>query len=122
MIGPLRSSDKASPLQLLDNWLMQHPEASMRITLLAMYALYLCAPRVKEYAFFEVALYAAVLIAGLPAATLAAVLTIGVAIPTLASVLGIAFMGGFGQLTIALICFWLLLPRESSGQLAPHGA
>ena len=119
MVGPRRLSGRASPLRALDDWLMNHPDAAMRITVLTMYALYLCAPRLKEYAFFEVALYAAILITSLPAATMAAVLTIGVAIPTLASVSGITFMGGFGQLTIALICFWLLLPREAPGQVAP---
>jgi hypothetical protein len=67
-----------------------------------------------------VALYGAVLVVSLPAAMMAAVLTVAVAIPTLASVSGIAFMGGFGQLAIALICFWLLLPREPSGEAAPQ--
>ncbi|MCP3388702.1 hypothetical protein NLM27_07895 [Bradyrhizobium sp. CCGB12] len=118
MVGPRRLSGRASPLRALDDWLMNHPDAAMRITVLTMYALYLCAPRLKEYAFFEVALYAAILITSLPAATMAAVLTVAVAIPTLASVSGITFMGGFGQLTIALICFWLLLPREAPGQVA----
>jgi hypothetical protein len=120
-VGAQRFFGKAAPLRALDDWLMNHPDAAMRITVLTMYALYLCAPRVKEYAFFEVALYAAVLIASLPAATMAAVLTIGVAIPTLASVMGIAFMGGFGQLTIALICFWLMLPRQASEEVVPRG-
>ncbi|WP_407118652.1 hypothetical protein [Bradyrhizobium sp. LMG 9283] len=115
MVG--RPSGKASPLRALDDWLVDHPDVAMRITVLAMYALYLCAPRLKEYAFFEVALYAAVLIVDLPAMLMAAVLTIAVAIPTLASVSGV-FMSGFGQLTIALVCFWLLLPRGSSGQSA----
>jgi hypothetical protein len=67
-----------------------------------------------------VALYAAVLVVELPAVMMAAVLAIAVAIPTLASVSGIAFMGGFGQLAIALICFWLLLPREPAGHSAPQ--
>jgi hypothetical protein len=92
----------------------------MRLTVLTMYALYICAPRLKEYAFFEVALYAAILIANLPAATLTGVLAVAVAVPTLASVLGIAFMGGFGQLTIALICFWLLLSHELAGHETLH--
>jgi hypothetical protein len=109
-----------SLLRAFDDWLMRNPEAAMRITVLAMYALYLCAPRLKEYAFFEVALYAAILVPALPATMMAAVLAIAVAIPTLASVSGIAFMGGFGQLAIALICFWLLLPREPSGEATPQ--
>ncbi|MCP3409551.1 hypothetical protein [Bradyrhizobium sp. CCGB01] len=120
MIQAQRPARRGLRLRVLDDWLMEHPDAAMRITVLTMYAIYLCAPRLKEYAFFEVALYAAVLIVNLPAATMAAVLTVGVAIPTLASISGITFRGGFGQLTFALICFWLLLPRESSGRLAPQ--
>jgi hypothetical protein len=119
MVGAQVRTGKASPLRAFDDWLLDHPVAAMRITVLAMYALYLCAPRLKEYAFFEVALYAAVLIVDLPAATIAAMLTVAVVIPTLASVSGIAFMGGFGQLAIALICFGLLLPREASDHTAP---
>jgi hypothetical protein len=107
-----------SPLRALDNWLTDHPVAAMRITVLAMYALYLCAPRLKEYAFFELALYAAVLVVDLPALMMAAVLTVAVGVPTLASVSGSAFMGGFGQLTIGLFCFWLLLPREQQARVS----
>lgn len=121
MVGASRPARKASLLQTLDDWLVEHPDAAMRITVLAMYALYLCAPRLKEYAFFEVALYAAVLVVDLPAALMAAVLTVAIAIPTLASVSGV-FMDGFSQLTLALICFWLLLPRgPSSGPASWHG-
>jgi hypothetical protein len=119
MVGAGVRADKASPLRAFDDWLVDHPDAAMRITVLAMYALYLCAPRLKEYAFFEVALYAAILIVDLPAAIVAAVLMVAVVIPTLASVSGNAFMGGFGQLTIALTCFWLLLPREPSDHKSP---
>ncbi|WP_247506730.1 glycosyltransferase 87 family protein [Bradyrhizobium sp. 1] len=122
MFRAQRPAGDVSLLQAFDGWLIDHPEAAMRITVLAMYALYLCAPRLKEYAFFEVALYAAVLVVDLPVVMMAAVLAIAVAIPTLASVSGIAFMGGFGQLAIALICFWLLLPREPSGQSAPQAS
>jgi len=117
MIGASRPARKTSLLQMFDEWLVDHPDAAMRITVLAIYALYLCAPRLKEYAFFEVALYAAILVVDLPAALMAAVLTVAIAIPTLASVSGV-FMDGFSQLAIALICFWLLLPRGSSGSPA----
>lgn len=117
MVGAQWPSGKASPLRALDAWLVDHPDAAMRITVLTMYGLYLCAPRLKEYAFFEVALYAAVLVVDLPAALMAAVLTVAIAIPTLATVSGV-FVDGFGQLTIALICFWLLLPRGPSGNPA----
>ena len=102
---------KTALLSAFDDWLVNHPGAAMRITVLAMYALYLCTPRPKEYTFFQVALYAAVLIADLPAVMMVAALTVAVAIPVLASASVTAFMGGYGQLTLALICFWILLPR-----------
>ncbi|MBR1172584.1 hypothetical protein JQ617_01330 [Bradyrhizobium sp. KB893862 SZCCT0404] len=102
---------KTALLSAFDDWLVNHPAAAMRITVLAMYALYLCTPRPKEYTFFQVALYAAVLIADLPAAMMVAALAIAVFIPILASASVTAFMGGYGQLTLALICFWILLPR-----------
>jgi len=101
----------ASLLSAFDDWLVNHPATAMRITVLAMYALYLCTPRPKEYTFFQVALYVAVLVADLPAAMMVAALTVAVAIPVLASASVTAFMGGYGQLTLALICFWILLPR-----------
>ncbi|MBB4368824.1 hypothetical protein GGD63_001603 [Bradyrhizobium sp. cir1] len=103
---------KASLLQALDDWLVDHPGAAMRITVLAMYALYLCTPRPKEYTFFQVALYAAVLVVDLPAVVMVAALSVAVAIPILASASVTAFMGGYGQLTLALICFWILLAHE----------
>ncbi|WP_063682576.1 glycosyltransferase 87 family protein [Bradyrhizobium stylosanthis] len=102
---------KTALLSAFDDWLVHHPAAAMRITVLAMYALYLCTPRPKEYTFFQVALYAAVLIADLPAALMVAALAVAVFIPILASASVTAFMGGYGQLTLALICFWILLPR-----------
>lgn len=109
MVRAQGPAGKASPLQALDDWLMDHPDAAMRITVLAMYALYLCAPRLKVYAFFEAALYAAVLIVDLPAAMVAAVLTVAIAIPFVTSVSGIAFVDGFDLLAVALICYWILL-------------
>lgn len=93
----------------LDRWLMDHPRAAMRITVLAMFALYLSSPRLKEYAFFELALYAAVLIVDLPAMALAAFLAAGLAFPALISLLGMVFEGSFILLIIALACFWILL-------------
>ena len=96
----------------------------MRIMVLAMYGLYLCSPRLKEYAFFELAVYAAVLIVDLPAAALAAVLTIGVAVPTLVSITGTTMEGGFVQLAVALMCFWIMLLdfRAEPTRLAQQGA
>ncbi|UWU96080.1 hypothetical protein [Bradyrhizobium sp. CB1015] len=116
-VGVGRPARKASPLQMLDDWLVDHPDVATRITVLGMYALYLCAPRLKEYAFFDVALYAAILVVDLPAVLVAAVLTVAITIPNLASLSGV-FSGGFGQLTIALVCFWLLLPLGPSGEPA----
>ncbi|TPQ31976.1 hypothetical protein C2U70_23060 [Bradyrhizobium guangdongense] len=103
------SAGRGSPLQRLDQWLTAHPREANRIVLLAMYALYLSAPRLKEYAFFELAIYGAVLIADLPATALAAVLTVGIGIPTVSSLLGNSLAGSFGQLVAALVCFWVLL-------------
>jgi hypothetical protein len=102
-------NNAGSLLGRLDRWLIDHPQAAMRVTVLAMYGLYLCSPRLKEYAFFELAVYAAVLIVDLPAAALAAVLTIGVGVPTLVSITGISFEGRFVQIAVALICFWIML-------------
>lgn len=107
----------------LDRWLIAHPQAAMRITVLAMYGLYLCSPRLKEYAFFELAVYAGVLIVDLPAVALAAALTIGVAVPTLVSITGITIEGGFVQVAVALMCFWILLLdfRGEPKRLGPEG-
>ncbi|WP_298878256.1 hypothetical protein [uncultured Bradyrhizobium sp.] len=93
----------------LDRWLMNHPQAAMRITVLAMYGLYLCSPRIKEYAFFELALYLAVLVVDLSSSALTMVLIVAIAIPAVASIAGIAFEGRFALLAIALVCFWTML-------------
>ncbi len=125
VIGPLAVSvwrmiaargpvDVRSPLNWFDRWLIEHPVAAMRLAVLTMYAFYLCAPRLKEYAFFDVALYAAILIVDLPAAGLAAVMTVAVGIPALASITGYAFIDGFDQLAIALACFWIMLWAQSA--------
>jgi hypothetical protein len=116
-------NNEGSLLGRLDRWLIDHPRAAMRITVLAMYGLYLCSPRLKEYAFFELAVYAAVLVVDLPAAALAGMLTIGVAVPTLVSITGITIEGGFVQVAVALMCFWILLLdfRAEPTRLEPHG-
>ncbi|OAF15805.1 hypothetical protein [Bradyrhizobium neotropicale] len=126
-VSLLRAIGKAgdeSFLTRLDRWLMDHPHAAMRVTVLAMYAFYLCSPRLKEYAFFELALYAAVLIVDLPAAMLAAMLTVAIAIPTLASITGNAFVDSFGQIAVAILCFWILLLdfRAVPKRLAQEGS
>ncbi|MET4802809.1 hypothetical protein [Bradyrhizobium sp. LB11.1] len=113
LLRAIHDNEGSLPIRL-DRWLIDHPQAAMRITVLAMYGLYLCAPRLKEYAFFELAVYAAVLIVDLPAAALAAVLIIGVAVPTLVSITGNAIEGGFIQLAVALACFWIMLWAQSA--------
>lgn len=119
--GPARGG--GSLLVRLDRWLMGHPRAATRVTVLAMFALYLSSPRLKEYAFFELALYAAILIVDLAALALAAVLTIGLLVPALISITGHTFEGGFGLLIVALTCFWILLLdfRAEPTRLEPEG-
>ncbi|MBW7962983.1 hypothetical protein [Bradyrhizobium sp. BR 10261] len=113
MVAARRPADARSALKWFDRWLIEHPVPAMRLVVLAMYALYLCAPRVKEYAFFDVALYAAILVVDLPAIGLAVVLTIAVGLPALASITGYVFIDGFDQLGIALVCFWIMLRAQS---------
>lgn len=98
-----------SHLSQLDRWLVDHPRAAMRITVLGMFALYLSSPRLKEYAFFELALYAAILVVDLPAGPLAAFLIAGLLVPSLISLAGTALEGTFILLIAALMCFWILL-------------
>jgi hypothetical protein len=117
------SGGEGLSLARLDRWLMDHPRTAMRLAMLAMYALYLSSPRLKEYAFFELAVYAAILVVDLSPPALATVLIVGVAIPALTSIAGNAFEGGFGLLAIALACFWTLLLdfRDGLARLAPEG-
>jgi hypothetical protein len=98
-----------SRLSQLDRWLIDHPRAAMRVTVLAMFALYLCSPRLKEYAFFELALYAAILVVDLPARPLAAFLSVGLIAPALTSLTRTTLEGTFILLVAALACFWILL-------------
>lgn len=107
--GGQPARDGESVLTRLDRWLIDHPRAAMRITVFAMFALYLTSPRLKEYAFFELAIYAAILVVDLPAMELGAFLTVGLAFPALISILGMAFEGSFILLIVGLICFWILL-------------
>jgi hypothetical protein len=109
LLRAVRNNEGSLPARL-DRWLIDHPHAAMRFTVLAMYGLYLCSPRLKEYAFLELAVYAAVLIVDLPAAALAAVLTVGVAGPAFVSFSGMSIEGSFVQIAVALACFWIMLP------------
>jgi hypothetical protein len=118
------AQEGGSVLARLDRWLMDHPRVAMRITVFAMFALYLSSPRLKEYAFFELALYAAILVVDLPALSLAAFLAVGLAFPALISILGTAFEGSFILLIIALTSFWILLLdlRAEPKRLETEGA
>jgi hypothetical protein len=118
--GPARGEGPL--LALLDAWLIDHPRTAARITVLAMFALYLSSPRLKEYAFFELAIYAAILVVDLPALALAAILTVGLLLPAMISIVGRTTEGSFSLLIIALTCFWILLLdfRAEPGRLEPE--
>lgn len=88
----------------LDRWLIDHPRTAMRIMVLAMFAIYLCSPRLKEYSFFELALYAAILLVDLPAVALAAALIVGLLVPSLGSVVGHSVEGSYMLLFVATAC------------------
>jgi hypothetical protein len=116
------SPAEGSFLSSLDRWLMDHPHQAMRIAALSMYALYVASPRLKEYAFFELAVYAAVLIVDLSPLAMVAVLGSAVALPAIASILGNALVDSFGQAGAALVCFWiLLLDFRASADLSAPG-
>ena len=89
-----------------------------------MFALYLSSPRLKEYAYFELALYAAILVVDLPALALAAFVVVGLAFPAVISLLGMAFEGSFILLIIALLGYWILLLdfRADPKRLETEGA
>jgi len=74
-----------------------------------MFALYLCAPRLKEYAYFELAIYAAMLVVDLPAIGIAAVFTAAIVAPMLATESHNAFVNTYSQTMAALVCFWIFL-------------
>ena len=59
-------------MKKLDQLLIDNPRFAIRIATLSMLALYLCAPRLKEYAYFKLAIYAAMLVVDLPAIGIAA--------------------------------------------------
>ncbi|AWM08373.1 hypothetical protein [Bradyrhizobium symbiodeficiens] len=109
LIGKRPAHEGGSLPGRLDRWLMDHPRVAMRITVLAMFALYLSSPRLKEYAFFELALYAAILLVDLSAMALAAALTVGLLMPSLISIVGTSLDDSFILLVSALMLFWVLL-------------
>jgi hypothetical protein len=120
VLGPLASlvirlvkqqyaSNDAPFLEKLDQLLIDNPGFAMRMTTLSMLALYLCAPRLKEYGYFELAIYAAILVVDLPAIGIAAVFTVTIVAPMLAMGSSNAFANTFGQTIAALFCFQIFL-------------
>jgi hypothetical protein len=96
-------------LQKLDQLLIDNPRFALRIAVLFMFALYLCVPRLKEYAYFELAIYAAILVVDLPAIGIAAVFTATIVAPMLATESHNAFVNTYSQTMAALVCFWIFL-------------
>jgi hypothetical protein len=97
-------------LEKLDQFLIDNSRFAMRIATLTMLALYLCAPRLKEYAFFELAIYAATLVVDLPTKWLAVTLAVTIAGPIVASGSQISqFIYQFNQTIAALFCYGVLL-------------
>jgi hypothetical protein len=108
-VGWRERGDRGSWVSRLDQWLIAHPLEARRITAMAMYGLYLCAPRLKEYAFFELALYGVVLFVDLRMSALLAALACAVAFLSLASLAESGIVEHFGQANAAIACFWIVL-------------
>jgi hypothetical protein len=117
-------SNHWSFLKKLDQLLIDNPRFAMRMAVLSMLALYLCVPRLKEYAYFELAIYAAILVVDLPAMGIAAVITASIVVPMLATESPNAFVNTFSQTIVALFCFeiFLLDLRPSFFRLKKNGA
>jgi hypothetical protein len=121
ILGPLAHStiwfvkqeyavDGKSFLKKLDQFLIDNSRFAMRIATLTMLALYLCAPRLKEYAFLELTIYAAMLVVDLPAKWLAVTFAVTIAGPIIAYVSQISqFIHQFNQTIAALFCYGVLL-------------
>ena len=94
----------------LDRFLINNPRFAMRVATLSMLAFYLCAPRLKEYAFFELAIYAALLVVDLPAKTLAVIFAVTIVGPIVAKTPQIPqFIDQFNQTIAAVFCYGFLL-------------
>jgi len=102
-------SNHWSFLKKLDQLLIDNPRFAMRMATLSMLALYLCVPRLKEYAYFELAIYAAILVVDLPAMGIAAVFTATIVVPMLATESPNTFVNTFSQTIVALFCFEIFL-------------
>jgi hypothetical protein len=121
ILGPLTHStiwfvkheyavDGKSFLKKLDQFLIDNSRFAMRVATLTMLALYLCAPRLKEYAFLELTIYAAMLVVDLPAKWLAVTFAVTIAGPIIASGLEISpFIDQFNQTITAVFCYGILL-------------
>jgi hypothetical protein len=120
-VGWRERGEMASFGSRLDQWLIVHPQQARRITVIAMYGLYLCAPRLKEYAFFELALYAAVLFVDLRMSALVAALACGVVFLSLASLAGSGIVEHYGQANAAIVCFWIVLADFSARTASAGG-
>ncbi len=117
-------SQHGSFLKKLDQWLIDNPQFAIRLATLSMLALYLCAPRLKEYAYFEMAIYAAMLVVDLPAIGMATVFTVAIVAPLLAAGSHNALVNTYGQTIAALFCFGILLAdlHPSFVRLGKNGA
>jgi len=110
----------------LDRRLLANPCFAMRLATLAMLGLALCAPRLKEYYFFELALYAAMLATDLPPGELAVLFVVAIVGPIFAPDLpGLrsALLGYFAQSLAAVFCYVVLLLdlKPAFTRLAPAG-
>ena len=123
LVGQQYVAARESFLSKLDRLLMDSPRFAMRLATLSMFALYLCVPRLKEYAYFEMAIYAAMLVADLPAIGIAAVCIGGIVVPALTIGSPNAFVNTYGQTVAALFCFevFLLDLRPSFFRLKTNG-
>lgn len=120
-----RMPDDWSLMKRLDQLLIEKPQIALRLTALSMFALYMCAPRLKEYAYFELAIYAAALVSGLSAAGMAAIIIGAVLVPVLAMGSHDGFVSTYSQLLSALFCFWIFvlsLNPSTSDQRRLHSA
>jgi hypothetical protein len=97
-------------LKYLDQFLIDNSRFAMRVATLTMLALYLCTPRLKEYSFFELAIYAAMLVVDLPAKWLSVILAVTIAAPIVANGLQMSqFIDQFNQTIAAVFCYAVLL-------------
>ena len=111
----------------LDRRLLANPRFAMRLATLAMLALALCAPRLREYSFFGLAVYAAMLVADLPPRELAVLFAVAIVGPLYADLPGsrsaLPYIAHFAQTLAAVFCYVVLLLdlKPAFTRLAPAG-